>query len=749
MKILTNLVMIILSLAILAGAVFYESFLNSQVVKAMEKQVTVFPFKNGVTVVRGGQKISVDGEYALKQNDEIITGDSQSAEIRFYENAVVRVEPKSSVLFALSDNLTDSYALSLKNGQVWVNTSLAAINLNVFAGLSVIIPDGAVFNLNYDGIKSNLWVFTNQVEVGLLKSQSDTGRMYVPHDKGFVNYYLVPQGNQSSVVDEKVISEADAIAKLLYSKLVKEFQVGVIDRASVANEAWYNKNLDLDRTFKESVSRNSAAIIDARNIKITDLNSIWYQVKKLTDAASNALIMSRDKQVQRYLDDVYTNLYDSEYLFQYGRSTEGTERLNLFIQSYNDLKNNSDDDVRAKLLKKLTESYNELSYVYPDDRQFGVKVALRELLMQNLSMQDINGRLALIREDINYAYDLANKNRLNARLSLERYFKNLSTLLSQQKNLLRATPYLMAEENAIMDNLFKQNSVFYQDSFFQLKRAWESEYLALLPNGSGKDEEKQTIVSNKIDFLKQLQFYFLQNQVPLQEAQKIAFRLINEIKDLMTGEAVGINELFAVRLKDYGVFLRFLNSDQVVNLRGTTIQASYNQFVKTQSGVSVGVEEFLQETGNVSTAEESLTVAQIAARIKSDFSAIEVLQVDLGEISSPDQELVRVTQGFINNISFSAVYDWKLKLISNVVVEGKTLIRSAVSLDKFKETMVPPETQQVTQEIVITEEQVSLPGTQLTQGQTTQTQLLETSQQSQQVTETQQSGVKRVPRVKK
>ncbi|HRY91712.1 MAG TPA: hypothetical protein P5229_05265, partial [Candidatus Gracilibacteria bacterium] len=250
-------------------------------------------------------------------------------------------------------------------------------------------------------------------------------------------------------------------------------------------------------------------------------------------------------------------------------------------------------------------------------------------------------------------------------------------------------------------------------------------------------------------FLKQLQFYFLQNQVPLQEAQKIAFRLINEIKDLMTGEAVGINELFAVRLKDYGVFLRFLNSDQVVNLRGTTIQASYNQFVKAQSGVSVGVEEFLQETGNVSTAEESLTVAQIAARIKSDFSAIEVLQVDLGEISSPDQELVRVTQGFINNISFSAVYDWKLKLISNVVVEGKTLIRSAVSLDKFKEIMVPPETQQVTQEIVITEEQVSLPGTQLTQGQTTQTQLLETSQQSQQVTETQQSGVKRVPRVKK
>lgn len=706
MKILKNFLAIVLSVIVLSVSVLAENAASSRQVQEMKHGAILYGGKNPVTVTSGSQKVSISTSYNLKDADVIETGENQSAEIRMDERGIIRMSQKTKLTLRKSD-LAGNYLFVLDGGQVWLNTLYYSASVNIQAGAALLIPERGIADIVYDRTKVDIRVITNQVGVGLVDPAKAYEKFYSAHDSALINYYLVAQGNQTTVFNEKITSEQETVAKLLYSKLIKEFQVGFIDTTNLAADGWYLKNIQLDRDLKESMAKEIAAEINSRGLQLQDLNSVGYQFRKFTDEMARYLTFSEEKNRQREIGSLFGQLEDSEYLLLFSRNAEAKERLDIFSQSIETFMAAGNEDVANEILAKLNTIYYQLSYVYPDDKLYTVKQKVRDLLLNYLGDRDLFKKFYLVRDDINYAYNLANTSQLNAKISLEQYFRNLGILLGKNKSRVVNYPYLVLEENQLMDNLLRRFSLFYQDSFFGLKKAWESEFLALLPDGGAKDEEKQSIISNKIDFLKQLQNFFLANQVSLRETRVIVLRLINEIKDMLPNKEVGVSQLFAVRLKDYGTFLRFLNSSMIVNLRGAAIKTGYTDFI-AQQREEVSLEEVIKEFMPGEQTKSQLTVADIEKQIRDDFTAAGVIDLKLGTIASADQKLVSVEKAFLENKAFSGTYNFDLGLISKVTVDGKIIAKDAMKLSGLKALLNPPEeTMQITQESTIETQAVS------------------------------------------
>jgi len=183
------------------------------------------------------------------------------------------------------------------------------------------------------------------------------------------------------------------------------------------------------------------------------------------------------------------------------------------------------------VLKKLRWHSANLVYILPSDQLFEAKSVVIEFLINNLGTSDeeMSEKLELIRENLNNAFALVKSDSLQAKLALERYYKSISTFINENGSMLENVKYRISQDSQIMDNLLKQYSEFYQDGYFAIKSYLENEWLKLIPEGVERIEEQQTIISTKIDFLKQVQAFFLAQEVSLNDARKIVLRLVNEI----------------------------------------------------------------------------------------------------------------------------------------------------------------------------------------------------------------------------
>jgi len=323
------------------------------------------------------------------------------------------------------------------------------------------------------------------------------------------------------------------------------------------------------------------------------------------------------------------------------------------------------------------------------------------------SDDDTSEKFGLVRDYINYAYRLADSNATNARIALDQYFTRLTDLIEKEKAKLMSMKNLIAEENQVVDNLFKQFPVFYQDQFFAKKYALENAWLGFLPEGNAKTEEKQTIISTKIDFLKQLQFFFLNEKVTLKDANLIALRLINEINDLKTGAEVGVSQLFNLRLKDYGQFLRFLKTAELGSLRGLTMKSKYEEFLamqKEQVSIEQAIKEFVSDTPVAPTPAND--AVQIINQVRKDFEDAGITGLQLG-VFTGTEKLIAVQSATLDQVVFQGQYDWERKLISEVKAGEKIVSQQPVKLDNLalilqpKQPEKPPVvTQQQTQEVV-------------------------------------------------
>lgn len=684
-------VIIMLALAVFTGTLLVESGLAHDIEITVFSKVILVPSEEGAQMVRGSQISQVKSQIELQHGDVVITGDNQTAVIRFDGNGIMRLAPQSKLMLRLDEAASPmeiKYIFFLEQGKLWGNTLFTDAVFNVLAGTAMVLPGKAVFAVDFDGDKTLIRVAANQIKVGLLAPDVNVLRLVEAEDAALINSFLLGQGSQTVIVASNFLANVETFRKLLYSKLIKEFQYSLVDKEVWNTNSWVAQNLAADSELSKQVSQQEFRLINLRNLKIPSLNSFSYQLQKAAHSFANVLTFSKTKVLERELQNIFAHLYDSEYLLVFGRAAEAKERLLVFKQLVLEKSQDGDPQFRSLLLAKLRQSYKDLVFVLPDEPLFEVKVAVSAMLAEYLGEDALVEKFQLIRDYLNFAYALADKNALLARLTLEQYYARFKDFVQVGKTRLLSIKYFILEENQLMDNLLRQFFQFYQDGFFAMKHDLENQWLVFMPEGGAKNEERQTIVSTKIDFLKHLQQFFLEGQIPLNDARLIVFRLINEIKDLQSDAAVGVSELFALRLKDYGQFLRFLNSTELATLQGASFRKKYDEFLAAQLE-QISIEQAVKEFLGEQPEGFKLTPEQVIEQVKDDFAVSGVTDLELGSLIDLGQRLIAVQGSTLDKIVFQGQYDWDQKLILDVRVKGASVTTEAISLDTLLKLLAP------------------------------------------------------------
>ncbi len=545
------------------------------------------PVNQEVKVTRKQQQQTVRGkkEFILEQGDVLETQSAPDTEIRFSHSGAVRLEAQSTLSILLHDQQADGYLLSLVKGRMWVNNLYSSSLLNIMAGSAYLIPQRSIFDVNVNSEKTLVYAHQHSLTIGLIPKDFLAERIVSVPAANFINSYLLPQKSQTTVYPRKIAEQAPTLQKLLYSKLVKEFPVSLIDAEQLQNDPWLKKNTQADNKLLTEVSTNMLRFIRDRGLKIAQVNSLFYELNQALTRFGNTLTFSDEKVTGKLLESIFKHFHDSQYLFVFGRLNEGTERLSFFTHLLQESFQNNNQSFRKKLLSSLWREYQAMSFVEADEPLYSAKNALMTTLFTQV-IADKYRMFLLLRDIMNNVYDLAEKNPTVSRQALDEYFQHFNTIVTDAKLSSEDLKNFLVSENQVMNNLLKLYPGFYRDRVFALKNDMEQQWLKLVPDGNDKNEAKQTVIGNKIDFLRQLKDFFLQDQIPLDETRRIIFRLFREAENLQLPQetAVAVSELYAKRLEDFGIFFRFLNSPEYVftSGRGASRQEQFDRFLAVQ-----------------------------------------------------------------------------------------------------------------------------------------------------------------------
>lgn len=677
-KILSTIGLMVVAIAVFVGGVWIEKNSTVEAATALEQEV-IASSADTYTVLRDGFGEEVSGRKKLIKGDEVRAGGVGSVIIKFDDNGEIRLAQDSAV--AYSGLYENGYVFTVKGGRVWSNNLYTTSGLNILAGGSILIPRKATVDIGYNGGNTVISSVRGQVYVGLVGDDYVVNKVVDARDDMLINSFLVAQGGRSEISYSKVIQNKDILARLLYSKLIKEFKYSLFNKDLLVSDLWISQNIKKDNELTIAVEDLKNGKITNRNLKYASLDSIGYQLNQTLNNVGDKLTFVESKQQTRLKDHIFDNILDAEYLLVYGRKIEAEERIKVFKSLFVEQLNNGDKVFKDDLVGMTQREYDRLNFVIPGHPLAEVKTVLSDLLITYGGGNDIEYKLAFVRNYMNYAYYLTDTDVLAARISLDTYFSKLRDLLKDAKADKSYLAVLMAEENQIMDNLLKQYPEFYSDSVFAMKSFVETELLKLIADNESKKEEKQSMISTKIDFLKSLQNYFLKKDVTLEDSRAIALRLVNEIRDMQAGNEVAVNELFALRLQDYGTFLRFLNTTNVSTLRGASPQSKYTEFLNSQEE-QVSIEQAINEFVGIAEGEGSSTDA-ITGDIKADFAAVGILDITLSPLGSTEQKVVGIERGSYMGVEFNGLYDWSRKLLLEVNVKGETVNQASIRLNSL------------------------------------------------------------------
>ena len=596
------------------------------------------PAGKGASLLRDGQVQRLTDLTQLNFGDKIKTEVNESGNLNF-DGAELRLAPSSTLTF--SDQNNDAIYLSLEQGKVWVNTLLSEKQIVLRAGPIVAKPGVYAAEFELADNSGTVMVHDKEVDVGLVKSNSSLNAN--DYEKSFVNHMLIPFNRKLSVDQGKVDDTADDLGKLLYSKLIKEFQYDVIGDTDFDDDVWLKTNLAHDEDFVTKKNDDIKSQIRSRGLQVSSLDSNVYQFDKLVSNFADLLTFNSDRGKQRKLDQIFSNLEDAEYLILYGRVTEAKDRLNIFGQIFGDAYTSVDTGFQDSLSSKLLDEYRLLTAISSVDDLFQVKSKIVDLFVTKVD-KSLPQDLQFINEYLYQAKLMAEDNTQLARQNLTKFSSLLTTFIQSKKNVLRNNAALLSQENIILDNLFIQYAQFYQDNYFALKHQVETAWLDILPNGEAKDEEIRNVSLSKVDFLKRAKDFFLQGYVSLDDVKAILRRLIGELNDLQSNNNLGIGGLVDLRLKDYGQFLLFINSVKPDDLRGGLIQDVYDKYVAAHNSDNVNIDQAVNEfTGqNSSTQQTADNTQNTDSQQLIDTQQVAPLTqqtIDQSQHSSPDVSL--------------------------------------------------------------------------------------------------------------
>ncbi|MGL5831143.1 MAG: hypothetical protein ACRCZE_03250 [Candidatus Altimarinota bacterium] len=602
---------VLLAALVMVGTFFYEGGVSqSEAVKNSHQVSLNFERQSSLTVSRDGAEVSLRNGVELLTGDVISSFELDNVILKYATDGQLRLAKNSRVLVNFVDEEKLEYVFIVESGGVWVNNLYSNANVNLLVKGAVIRPGQGVVYINAEEGKALVYSNTNNSMVYFVPVDYAVAGVLDRMDTRIINRLILPQGTQMTVFDSKIANNQQTIARLLYSKLVKEFQYGVYDSAQLRRDLWLNKNIEKDQLLALEVKNVRLADIRSRGIKYNDLNSPFYQLERNMRNFNNSLTFSDDKKAERELEHLYDLLYDSQYLFDIGNAQAALLRLNEFSRGSKALLANASAKIEEDFSSKVQQEYDYLSFLNPSENLYALKLVLEQIYLDGIKGQptEMEIRFEMLTNKLNRLNYYAFNNELKQiKVVFDEYVDSFRILFTEYKDALVDRNSLVQQQNQLLDNLFTQYSEFYALEFFVDKIYIENQYLSLLPEGNDKYEEIQTMVGQRISFLLRLENFFLEGEVSVLEAQNIVGLLIDKIDELQLPSSlqVAVAQLFNQRLEGFRDFYRFLNSPEYVNpgVREGTLRERFEEFKRDRAASGLqddaSVVELVKETGIV------------------------------------------------------------------------------------------------------------------------------------------------------
>lgn len=598
---------------------------------------------------------------SIFQSDEIL---AQNFSPFFLDEIVVRFDEEKSLTDPLVKLFEDAVTVS-DTARFWANFKLSTKWQNILIGDNVVLmPDHAVFDLEFDGERFTLKVFDGDVYVGFLAEGVDLTETKGPYDEIFANKLLVPRGKQVIVNITKL---DERYQKLLYTKMVKEFKYSGIAAADFDSQ-WVKSNMVADDKLMEARKRDfsSKVIFAGKSSNEGFLGRFLFW-------SEENLTFVPEKKKEILFEHLFGYLDDSIFYLIDGDDSNFLVNMEKFDGAITSL---------PQYFRESEDFYERFDKYLENLAVFGIADVQYKAYKELLDRKFSSGRE--IFEVVNAAWQNVYKgfdeSSVLAEDALDAFYKYFDASLLKSENADYLFYYLTFN-NQLFDNLLLSSPLFYKDGYFSMKNHIEEKLLELYQDGQMREELKQAFISTKITFLKRLMAYFFEEKVDIVAAKRIVRRLVEEINKLMPefASSVAVVELFEAELSDVADFWGFLNTPEYHTSKtyGLTQKERYNSYLIEKDRIwnFVNVQEDV-----LGDSAKGVSLASVSVEIQEAFAAVSgVDNLEIGEIKDLSQRYVKIS-ATVQGYPITGIYDRDSGLIKEVYAYEELISDRAVKL---------------------------------------------------------------------
>ncbi|MBP7898335.1 hypothetical protein KAZ92_00025 [Candidatus Gracilibacteria bacterium] len=631
----------------------------------------------------------VSSSRIVQVGDVLLSKDLPGVRVTFPGGGELRLAENTSIQLFQNETDDGGYHVALQSGEVWVTSQGALHSISVYvAGGTVVSSRDGTCDVSYKDGEVNVYAAKNPVRLGF----------YMPLAKlvstpSILNSILITEGNRLTVTLSKIQPKLE---KLLYSKLIKEFQYGPLSLDSLNKNTWFQRNIAGDALRRDNLLNHITQIIKDRGLSIPDPESTFAGLMDRVHDVRFLLTFDPRKKDLRIANDALVHLDDALYYYATSQQDKGDVRMQLFkarLQTMNDNK-----QLISYISDELWNRFQAYAIFVPQDGSlFRIRTELRETL---LSLRSYGHNLPYVQASQlvrSYLYDVYQSLHFDNSMSrdlLSTYFSAFHKIFSGYSADIVKNPSVLAEENQIITQLYLKDPIFYQETYFQNAFDLQSQWLSLLPEGRDKNEENQTLVASKIELMKRLRLFFFDEKIEVKDASPVLFRLLSDISSALPDTETAVAQYFKKNLDDQEDFWRYLNSSDFSEskLYGQTHKDRFSAFLKNKQdlGEIDKIQKGLLGTLPPASAESKQTLADI----QKAFTGYGVKNLKLAPLLDKDQGQVFIESADYNGIPFSAIYDRDRNLISDIKVYNDTILSASVPLDRIKNIFVVKSQQQ-------------------------------------------------------
>lgn len=653
------------------------------------EQVPVFNVvqANGdsVSLNADGELIPIPpGPIDLKSGQTLITHDDSDILIELNGASYLRLGANSKLRvdsMSLNGNILKNIVLYLESGRLWINNSFNPVDYNIFTNKTLIVPGNAIFEMNYDGSRLYVYNHAHDLNIGLLsqpyselKRTGDTGNL-------FYNYFFLPEGNRIDIAESKI---SPKLATLLLSKLVKEFPVQLVLKEDLLKDAFYQQNLEYDNLYADRY-----ALLYVESLKETVVLSKFANLQQLYlehfERNKFPLIFSKNKS-DLSKSAFLAKTFDIAQVWSLNEDSRLAERnSNQFYSFWNSSLGFLNFDSRPYLGKEL----QALRGILHTSVLYAGKKRVWDASFDTLRRaRDFKGLVTLLLENLEEVYDLMDMAEYGEALTgFNEWTARLNLFLSSynKEDLLVYYPDVeILRQN--VNNLFARYSDFYTEDHFSALTYMDQKLIELSPDKLEQEENRQTIVQDRIKILKKLSYLIQNNKIDRKKGVTLGHSMLANLIALRNQALyrVAIYDYFDSEIDKQKLLFEFYDSPEYLLLKGG-FEEAFRTFIASRADWD-SLQEYLQQVPPGRSKVKRVDTDKLIASVYAQFTERKIYPDQIGALSDDQNRLYEIQQGSVGQNIFSGMFDNQTKLIYDLTVNGQRLSKG-VHIDKLREVV--------------------------------------------------------------